>query len=97
MFLHLIHLVDSMVVEEVLLLVLKMDTVVLLHLLVLVVLAVVVTVAQHQLDLRVLRVFNTLEEVVEEHTDQEALQALLVVPVEMVSSLSDINQVIDTL
>ena len=92
-FLHLIHLVDSMVVEEVLLLVLKMDTLVLFHLLVLVVLAVVVTVAQHHLDLRVLRVFNTLEEVVEEHTDQEALQALLVVPVEMASSLSDINQV----
>jgi hypothetical protein len=82
-----------MVVEEVPLLVLKMDTILRIHLLVLVVLAVVVPVAQHQLDLRVLRVFNTLEEVVEEDTNQEAPQALLVVPVEMVSSLSDINQV----
>ena len=79
--------------EEVPLLVLKVDTILHIHLLVLVVLAVVVTVAQHQLDLRVLRVFNTLEEVVEEDTNQEAPQALKVVPVEMVSSLSDINQV----
>ena len=82
-----------MVVEEVPLLVLKMDTILRIHLLVLVVLAVVVTVARHQLDLRGVMVFNTLEEVVEEHTNQEAAQALLVVPVEMVSSLSDINQV----
>ena len=80
-----------MVVEEVPLLVLKMDGILLLHLLVLVVLVVVVLVVEQDLEMKVLQVFNTLEEVVVEDTDHQ--KAPRVVAVEMVSSLSDINQI----
>ena len=91
MFLHLIHLVEFMVVEAVPLVVLKMDIILRLHLLVLVVLVVVVMVVEQDLEMKVLQVFNTLEEVVEEDTDHQKTPR--VVAVEMVSSLSDINQV----
>ena len=78
-------------VEAVPLVVLKMVIILLLHLLVLVVLVVAALVVAQELEMRVLRVFNTLDQVeVEDTGHQKTARA---VPVEMVSLLSDINQV----
>tara|TARA_R100001230_G_C5496938_1_gene42391 strand:- start:64 stop:303 length:240 start_codon:yes stop_codon:yes gene_type:complete len=78
-----------MVVVEVRPAVLKVDIILLSHLLVLVVLVVVVMVVEQALEMKVLQVFNTLEEVVVEDTDHQKTPR--VVAVEMVSLLSDIN------
>ena len=69
--------------------VLKMHIILLLHLLVLVVLVVAAMVVEQELEIKVLRVFNTLDQAEVEDTDHQ--KTLEVVVVEMVSLLSDIH------